>query len=404
MFKSILRYLLFIGAFAIICDCSTRTNHTETDLIRYLMLGYEKRARPTNNLSETVEVMYDLKLIEIQNVDERDQKLSVFAWQAMIWKDINLEWNPDNFSGIQRIVLPAKNVWLPDLVQENNALEFYNEQFTKYFQAEVFYTGEVLYSPGGRFTTSCSLNMRKFPFDRQTCEIIVTVWTRTCSEVELFANHSKVNLENYNENSEWNLEDTDVVKTRRSGFDEYDYCSLKVTLKIKRKPLYFVIIVVLPCILLSFISIISFLIPSEGGERISMCMTVMLSFTVFLLVLNDILPRNSDEAPIIALYIIIIMVVMSISLVCTVLIVKLHYKNSRVPPKLKYFVFKIMGRFVGMKYGNKTVFEVNKDPSSSRSSDWRKIAAIFDRFCIIIFTLSITIITLVMFAILPFTN
>lgn len=396
--------LIILSSIVLTCYGAIRQNHTETELISYLMKGYERRARPVSNMSNTVKVKYELKLIEIQSVDERDQQLSVFAWQAMQWRDDNLKWNPDNFGNIIRVVLPASEIWLPDLVQENNAVEFYNEQFTKYFQTEIFYSGEVLYSPGGKFTTSCSLNMRKFPFDRQTCHIIVTAWTRTCDEVMLVTNSSQVNLENYNENSEWELVDTYIENSSREAYEGFKYCSLKITLEIKRKPLYFVIIVVLPCILLSFISIISFLIPSEGGERISMCMTVMLSFTVFLLVLNDILPRNSDEAPIIALYIIVIMIVMSISLVCTVLIVKLHFKNSRVPPKLRYFVFKIMAKFLRMKYGTKTVFEVNKDPSTSRSDDWKKIAAVFDRFCIVLFTISISIITIVMFAILPFTN
>lgn len=315
-----------------------------------------------------------------------------------------MQWDPEKFNNIGRVVLPANNIWLPDLVQENNAVEFYNEQFTKYFQAEIFYKGEVIYSPGGKFTTSCSLNMRKFPFDSQTCDIIVTVWTRTCAEVTLNTSSAHINLEDFNENSEWELVGTHIQTAIREPYAGLKYCSLKITLDIKRKPLYFVIIVVLPCILLSFISIISFLIPSEGGERVSMCMTVMLSFTVFLLVLNDILPRNSDEAPIIALYIIIIMILMSISLVCTVCIVKLHYKNSRVPPKLRYFVFKIMAKCLRMKYGTKTVFEVNKDPSTSRGDDWKKIAAVFDRFCIVIFTISISLITIIMFGILPYTG
>lgn len=76
--------LLILSSILTICYGSYRINHTETDLITYLMAGYERRARPLTNISNTVIVNYDLKLIEIQNVDERDQKLSVFAWQIMV--------------------------------------------------------------------------------------------------------------------------------------------------------------------------------------------------------------------------------------------------------------------------------------------------------------------------------
>lgn len=130
--------------------------------------------------------------------------------------------------------------------------------------------------------------MQLFPFDSQSCQIIITSWTYTCNHIEFDIHSDKVDLTSYQRNSEWDLTSTKVQKTV-SMADGSKYCSVRITLDIKRKPLYFILIIVLPCILLSFISVFTFCIPPEVGERITLSMTVLLSYTVFLLVREKLL-------------------------------------------------------------------------------------------------------------------
>lgn len=55
----------------------------------------------------------------------------------------------------------------------------------------------------------------------------------------------------------------------------------------------------LPSILLVLADVISFSLPLDGGERNSFKVTLVLSFTMFLIILNDALPGDSQCSPII---------------------------------------------------------------------------------------------------------
>jgi len=90
----------------------------------------------------------------------------------------------------------------------------------------------------------------------------------------------------------WSLVDTAVVY----GI-EYQYATARFVLYITRKPFYFLYILVLPCILLSVLMLLVFLLPPESGEKVSLQITVLLSFTVFQLVSNDNMSHSSDYAP-----------------------------------------------------------------------------------------------------------
>lgn len=60
------------------------------------------------------------------------------------------------------------------------------------------------------------------------------------------------------------------------------------------------ITLLLPSILLILADMVSFALPLRCGERNSFKVTLVLSFTMFLLILNDQLPGDSECGPIIS--------------------------------------------------------------------------------------------------------
>lgn len=68
-------------------------------------------------------------------------------------------------------------------------------------------------------------------------------------------------------------------------------------LKIRRKPLFYILSVLFPCMLTSFVAILAFLLPPESGEKVSLNVTILLSLAVFLLMVSDQLPASSDHFP-----------------------------------------------------------------------------------------------------------
>lgn len=46
--------------------------------------------------------------------DERDQTIKISCWTTEEWMDDVLEWNPNQFEGVQDIHIPYASVWQPD--------------------------------------------------------------------------------------------------------------------------------------------------------------------------------------------------------------------------------------------------------------------------------------------------
>ena len=65
-----------------------------------------------------------------------------------------------------------------------------------------------------------------------------------------------------------------------------------------------------------------------------MGVTLLLSFSIFILMINDEIPRTSDEIPIIMIYIILVIGISALSIAETVFVLKIyHTSGSKKPPK-----------------------------------------------------------------------
>lgn len=111
-------------------------------LIENLMGEYLKEVRPVENPMEVLNVSFAANLIQLLDVDEKNQILTTNVWLEMTWVDAHLRWNPEEFGGIKVLHIPSKNVWTPDLVLNNNAAG--DPQITIWTDVLVEFTGKGL--------------------------------------------------------------------------------------------------------------------------------------------------------------------------------------------------------------------------------------------------------------------
>lgn len=64
-------------------------------------------------------------------------------------------------------------------------------------------------------------------------------------------------------------------------------------IKFRRRPYYYVFNMILPCGFVSLVALLTFFLPPESGEKISLGITVLLSLTVFLLLVAETMPPTS---------------------------------------------------------------------------------------------------------------
>ena len=123
------------------------------------------------------------------------------------------------------------------------------------------------------------------------------------------------------------------IEPRARSAQKYSFA--KYTLEIKRKPLYYVMLLIIPCVLCTMLVLISFAIPPENGERIGFCSTIMISVSVYLLIMADMLPEKSDTLPILGIYYTITMVEIALALIATIVVLSLYHSVNEPPACFK---------------------------------------------------------------------
>ena len=91
--------------------------------------------------------------------------------------------------------------------------------------------------------------------------------------------------------------------------------------------------------LIGALILVSFFIPAESGERIGFSCTVLLSVSVYLIIVTEALPEQSDTLPLIGVYYIIIMMEIGLALTSTIVVLKAHHCTSEPPACLKWCLF-----------------------------------------------------------------
>uniref|UniRef100_I3M0S0 Neurotransmitter-gated ion-channel transmembrane domain-containing protein n=1 Tax=Ictidomys tridecemlineatus TaxID=43179 RepID=I3M0S0_ICTTR len=78
--------------------------------------------------------------------------------------------------------------------------------------------------------------------------------------------------------------------------------------------------------------IVGFYLPPDSGERVSFKITLLLGYSVFLIIVSDTLPATAIGTPLIGVYFVVCMALLVISLAETILIVRLVHKQDLQQP------------------------------------------------------------------------
>jgi hypothetical protein len=139
----------------------------------------------------------------------------------------------------------------------------------------VYNTGETDYYPSVTYQSTCAMDMARFPFDEQNCTFKFSSWSYTDDELSLDfyegVNQNNVDLNHYVPNSDWSLVATGASRNFNSdnGFDYYDLMFFVV---IRRRPGFYLYVLVVPSLLLSLLTPGLFWIPPSRPDRTTLGM------------------------------------------------------------------------------------------------------------------------------------
>ncbi|XP_031430124.1 5-hydroxytryptamine receptor 3A-like [Clupea harengus] len=353
-----------------LCELTCREGHSGPTYESLNDVFDKKSYRPAVNLSTPTIANISFTLYAVLGVNEKTQILTTFLWLRLYWFHEFLIWDPEKCDGVTKISLPVNELWTPDII----IYEFVDDDVSQACPyVYVNHTGHIRYDRMLRLVSACNLEIFSFPFDIQNCTFTFGSYMHTIKDVRVspalsFAEMSGNSKQYLEASGEWELV---VILGEASilqfGIDEWDIITFWVV--IKRRPMLYVVNLLIPSSFLMIIDILSFYLPPHSVDRASFKMTLILGYTVFLLIMNDLLPSTANGTPIIGIYFSVCLALMVISLLETVVITNVLHTNSTkyrdVPHWVRVVVLGFIARLICYRWPEEITSVVQEKPDNS---------------------------------------
>uniref|UniRef100_A0A8B9H439 Si:ch211-256e16.10 n=1 Tax=Astyanax mexicanus TaxID=7994 RepID=A0A8B9H439_ASTMX len=266
--------------------------------------------------------------------------LILIGWFELIcflqgWVNEFTKWNPVDFCGIHHMCVAKEMLWIPDInIIENIRTEFSTQEPPV---LKMMSEGIVTVVYSYTMTSACKMNLYKFPFDTQSCTLTLQSFLHYIDEfrIKAYSNASMLTDGSklfFKTQGEWDLISINMSNNQlHAGGRVWD--QLLYTITIKRRPLLYVVIFLLPILYFLVLDLASFFISDDGGEKLSFKVTLLLAISVLLLILHDMLPSTSDDLPLIGVYCSVIFTFTTVSVLETILVNFLKTRSVQAIPK-----------------------------------------------------------------------
>ncbi|XP_067309272.1 5-hydroxytryptamine receptor 3A-like [Pseudorasbora parva] len=254
------------------------------------------------------------------------------------------------------------------------------------------HNGHIFSSDVLSLTTACKMDLYRFPFDTQSCNITLqsTVYSNHHLVIKPLRDSDQATLENkelIQTQGEWELLSINISEAEttilRISMDQQIY-----QITIKRRPLLYFFNIILPVFFFLVLDVISFFTDSRGADKLSFKITLLLSISVMLLILNDTLPSTSDKIPLIGIYCSGIFCLIAISVMETVFVNFLMAKGAETRPAVDTTAA------VGGQDDSER--DLRRPPDSvqnemQKSFCWTRVARIVDVAFLVLYLITITL-------------
>ncbi|XP_063058151.1 5-hydroxytryptamine receptor 3A-like [Engraulis encrasicolus] len=317
--------------------------------------------RPVQDPNQPVIIQLTFILYGILGVDEKAQLLTTLLWLNIEFQNEFAHWDPEE-CGRHKISVPRKSLWYPDIV--------INEATEANTGPETYYV--YLYSDGTvsdwlsmRVVSSCNMDIYAFPFDTQNCSYAFNSYLHTADDIQLVLDDPiEAILEMTNNvmerKGEWILVNMSAYQNNKNSSNEWNY--IYVHLILKRHPTLYVVNLLVPSCFLISLDLFSFALPPQNVDRSAFKMTLILGYTVFLLLMNDLLPvtgNTSSNSTLVCTVMVsllssdvffsICLALMVASLLETIIITNVLHNShdySDVPRWVRFLVIDLLARLV----------------------------------------------------------
>uniref|UniRef100_A0A8D0H4I4 Acetylcholine receptor subunit gamma n=1 Tax=Sphenodon punctatus TaxID=8508 RepID=A0A8D0H4I4_SPHPU len=335
------------SVFVRLLPLATLCRNQEEKLLNDLMGSYNRNLRPAHKEGDIIDVTLKLTLTNLISLNEREETLTTNVWIEMQWNDYRLKWDPSSYDNIQRLRIPSTMVWLPDIILENNIDGVF--EITLYTNVLASPDGSIYWLPPAIYRMSSPLLHRSQTYSANEINLLLTV--EDSQTVEWIV----IDPEAFTENGEWAIKHRPakkIVNAEHFTPDDVGYQQVVFYLIIQRKPLFYVINIIIPCVLISSVAVLVYFLPAKaGGQKCTVSINVLLAQTVFLFLIAQKVPETSQAVPVIGKYLTFLLVV-TVAIVANAVIVlniSLRTPNTHsMTERVRQVCLHLLPRYLGM--------------------------------------------------------
>ena len=294
--------------------------------------------------SDPVHVEFYSYTTDLMNFEIETQSLNLILWPCMTWHDPRLMWNASEFGGTNQIDVQPDRIWVPDLTLLNSADGNIGPDTRDQTAINIYSNGVVKWCPFLNMKIMCPMAMYYFPFDYQTCMVKLGSWRYTRERIAFHFITEDTYLTHYKDSNTWSLKET-VQLTHLDPYPSGIWQDLKIFYIFKRNPNQYIINVVCTCMALTILSALSFFVPCSSGERLGLCLSVVIAISVYQLVAMDVIPRGTEVTPFLSLFLAILLFLVFISVAITMFQLHLYCeKQKNRPSDISFKLVLFVGR------------------------------------------------------------
>jgi hypothetical protein len=152
------------------------------------------------------------------------------------------------------------------------------------------------------------------------------------------------------------------------------YPDITFLITLRRKTLFYTVNLIIPCVGISFLTVLTFYLPSDSGEKVALCISILLSLTVFFLLLAELIPPTSLVVPLVGKYLLFTMILVTLSIVVTVVVLNIHFRSPlthQMPPWVRRVFLHVLPKLLWMRRPksidplNYHITSINRNPMKS---------------------------------------
>lgn len=122
---------------------------------------------------------------------------------------------------------------------------------------------------------------------------------------------------------------------------------------------------------ISCLSVLTFYLPADSGEKVALCITTLLSQTMFFLLMSEIIPSTSLAMPLLGKYLLFTMCLVGLSVLITIVILNVRYRKPsthKMAPWVRRFFIQQLPKMLLMRVPNQNTTD-SDSPSNPDDID-----------------------------------